>query len=385
MDSGSMNKPQAGGPPEDGDAPACESRPPMRLGDLQKTITMAQIAKAAGVSQGAISSLLNDRDYGIRVSEKTRERVFKVCREMGYLPNDLRAVVRMYPELGEFALLVSSKYAGGLAHPFVARIAAAALNAVPESLRSITIGYYDESLDYAAAPEHLPHPVATGTVSKFIFIGPPNASLIQTVTKRGHAVVALGQDVALPGVHSIAFDFPNASQLAIEHLHKLGHKRLAVISGPFGSADVAIHELNRGVRIACEKLGIVVEPHNILYGDLTPAAGVAALDTILARKPEATAIFCFSDCAAAGVLARACECGRKIPEQLSLIACGDDPTASVLFPALTTIRLPVEEMAARGVTQLESLTRGHGLDDPQKTLLPVHLIERGTCAPFKGA
>ena len=46
---------------------------------------MAQIAKAAGVSQGAISSLLNDRDYGIRVSEKTRERVFRVCREMGYM------------------------------------------------------------------------------------------------------------------------------------------------------------------------------------------------------------------------------------------------------------------------------------------------------------
>ncbi len=48
---------------------------------------MADIAKAAGVSQGAISSLLNDRDYGIRVSDKTRERVFRVCREMGYMPN----------------------------------------------------------------------------------------------------------------------------------------------------------------------------------------------------------------------------------------------------------------------------------------------------------
>src|SRR5215218_9295075 len=64
------------------------SRVPRQLSDLQKTITMAQIAKAAGVSQGAISSLLNDRDYGIRVSEKTRERVFRVCREMGYMPND---------------------------------------------------------------------------------------------------------------------------------------------------------------------------------------------------------------------------------------------------------------------------------------------------------
>ena len=88
-------------------------RCPSKLGDLHKTITMAQIAKAAGVSQGAISSLLNDRDYGIRVSEKTRERVFKVCREMGYIPNDLRAVVRMYPELGDCCLLIPSSSHGG--------------------------------------------------------------------------------------------------------------------------------------------------------------------------------------------------------------------------------------------------------------------------------
>ena len=380
-----MNSPHAGAPPEDGDVSASGTRAPLKLGDLQKTITMAQIAKAAGVSQGAISSLLNDRDYGIRVSEKTRERVFKVCRDMGYMPNDLRAVVRMYPELGEFALLVSSKYAGGLAHCFVARVAAAALAAVPETLRSITIGLYDETLDYAAEPDRLPHPVATGTVSKFIFVGPPNSSLIQTVTKRGHAVVSLGQEVALPGVHSIAFDFQSASRLAIEHLHKLGHKRLAIISGPFGSADVATNELNGGVRLACERLGIHVEPHNIIYGDLTPAAGAAALDTLLARKPEATAIFCLSDAAAAGVLARAHACGREIPAQLSLLACGDDPAASLLFPSLTTIHLPVEEMAARGVQQLENLTRGRGLDDPKKTVLPVRLIERATCAPPKAA
>ena len=116
-----------------------ETKGPRKLTDLHKTITMAQIAKAAGVYQGAISSLLNDRDYGIRVSEKTRERVFKVCREMGYIPNDLRAVVRMYPELGDFALLISSRFAGGLTHPTAARVAAAIIEAVPPPVRSLTL------------------------------------------------------------------------------------------------------------------------------------------------------------------------------------------------------------------------------------------------------
>src|SRR5213592_3081551 len=98
-----------------------------------KTITMADIARESGVSQGAISSLLNDRDYGIRVSEKTRERVFKVCREMGYIPNDLRAVVRMYPELGDFCLLLSTAIEGGLFDPFVHRLVASAMAAVPDA------------------------------------------------------------------------------------------------------------------------------------------------------------------------------------------------------------------------------------------------------------
>src|SRR6187402_1845135 len=115
-----MNSPQEDPPNLRGERTQSDSRIPRTFGDLpQKTITMAQIAKAAGVSQGAISSLLNDRDYGIRVSDKTRERVFKVCREMGYVPNDLRAVVRMYPELGDFCLMVSNRVAGGLRDPFL--------------------------------------------------------------------------------------------------------------------------------------------------------------------------------------------------------------------------------------------------------------------------
>ena len=122
---------------------------------------MAQIAKAAGVSQGAISSLLNDRDYGIRVSEKTRERVFKVCREMGYMPNDLRAVVRMYPEVGDLCLLLATSLTEGLTDPFVARLTKAAMDAISDSSRPLTLAFYEPGRDYVAArPEGLPHPAA---------------------------------------------------------------------------------------------------------------------------------------------------------------------------------------------------------------------------------
>src|ERR1700712_2288500 len=146
-----------------------ESRPPKEMGDLQKAITMAQIAKAAGVSQGAISSLLNDRDYGIRVSEKTRERVFKVCREMGYIPNDLRAVVRMYPELGEYCLLIASTVTDGLGDPFVGRLTQSPMSAVGDPSHPLTLAIYEPTREYFGHPDDLPHPVRSGVASKFLF------------------------------------------------------------------------------------------------------------------------------------------------------------------------------------------------------------------------
>ncbi len=129
---------------EDGQDTSLDGRNRMmgRHGDHHKTATMATIAKAAGVSQGAISSLLNDRDYGIRVSDKTRERVFKVCRELGYVPNDLRAVVRMYPDMGEICLLFSRDLGGVLKDPFTARVAEAAMSASSDPSHPISFAEY---------------------------------------------------------------------------------------------------------------------------------------------------------------------------------------------------------------------------------------------------
>lgn len=377
-----MNLPSLGASPGQGDSLPAESRVPQKMGDLQKAITMAQIAKAAGVSQGAISSLLNDRDYGIRVSEKTRERVFKVCREMGYLPNDLRAVVRMYPEMGDHALLVSSRYIAGMADPLVARMGAALVEAMPEADRRLTIASYDESLDYLAEPARLPQPVTSGVVSKFLFLGRPNASLLQSLSKRGFPAVILGHEIALPGVECIVPDFAAASRMSIERLFELGHQRLAIVSAPFGSTDPDVIEFNRGIRMAYEKFGVAIDAQNILYGDLSQQAGATALASLLERPNPPSALFCMSDAAAAGVLGCAQRRGLRVPGQLSVIGCSDDPIAALLQPALTTVRLPITEMATRAIQECERLVRLGTFSAGHTTLLPVQLVERDSCAPF---
>jgi DNA-binding LacI/PurR family transcriptional regulator len=360
--------------------PTGDEESPRRNPDFSRTITMAQIAKAAGVSQGAISSLLNDRDYGIRVSERTRERVFKVCREMGYLPNDLRAVVRMYPELGDFCLLLATDLGSAAADPSLARIASATVQAVPGETRSLTMAKYETDVDYVAHPEKLPAPVRVGVASKFVCFGRLNQSLIHAITKRGLPLILLGANVPQLGVISFQPDYPMASQLAIEHLGKLGHQRIAIVSGPFGTTEASVIELNRGVRLAFEKMGVAMEAQHVVYGDLTYTAGVAAADALLDRTPAPTAIFCMSDAVAAGVIARAVARGVRVPEQLSVVGCGDDPVCGLTLPSLTSVHLPYEEMASRGVVDLDRLIRFPGLPEPKLTTVPVRFVERGSTA-----
>lgn len=381
-----MNPPQEDSPNLQGEKGQSDSRIPRSLGDLpQKTITMAQIAKAAGVSQGAISSLLNDRDYGIRVSEKTRERVFKVCREMGYIPNDLRAVVRMYPELGDFCLLISNAIRGGILNPFVARTVQAATQAISDSSHPLTIAFYDERTDYSSVEiDDLPHPVRAGVTSKFICYGPPNLSLFQVLTRRGLPVVSLGYEVPLAGVHSIVPDYPRASRLAVEHLFKLGHQHIAIVSGPFGTTDSEIIELHQGVKQAYDEFGVPIEAQNIVYTDLTYEGGKAALDELLGHPLKASAVFCLGDALAAGVIARAQERGLQVPADLSVIGCSDDACSILTSPALTTVHIPAEKMAESAIHEADRLVKEGAASEPRKQSLPVRLVERASTAAPKG-
>ncbi len=380
-----MKSPNEAASPDPDSGPIAGGKGPMKLGDLQKNITMAQIAKQAGVSQGAISSLLNDRDYGIRVSEKTRERVFKVCRELGYIPNDLRAVVRMYPEFGDFCLLMSDQVAKGVARPICARMIGGAFGAVPDDAHSLTVCDYREQYDYLTDLETLPHAVRSGVVSKFICYGSPNSSLLQTLNKRGFPVVSVGYDAPVSGVISIVPDYARAARLAIEHLVQLGHRHIAIVSGAFGTSDWPILELNRGVRVACEELRIPLEAHNIVYGSLAADEEPAELREMLTHKPAPTAVFCMSDGAASAVLAMAASLGIDTPGQLSVIGCGDDPCARYMQRQLSTVRIPIEELGAAAVQQIDRMVREPLPSEPARIVLGVELKARETTAPAQRA
>lgn len=374
-----MNVPtEAGSSGSEGESPETGLSLPVPQ-EAVRSITMATVARVVGVSQGAISSLLNERDYGIRVSEKTRSRVFRVCRDLGYVPNDLRAVVRIYPELGDTCLMISDRIPGGLANAFVARVAAAVMTNTTHRPVGIAAILYNETQEYGF--DQLPSPLKHGTASKVIGVGGVNSSICRVVGSRGLPAIVLGHVLQIPGTTSIVPDYLAAARLALDLLMRQGHKRVGIVGGPFGSPEHRLLEMNRAIGAIASELGLVVDAPDVFQSDLSFQAGVAAADSMLVRETRPTGLICLSEAAAAGVLAQARSRGFSIPRQLSVLAISDHAGPPASCVPLTAVVLPADEMGAVAVREAERQVFGGIPDTAMKIVVPVQLIERESCGP----
>lgn len=345
-----------------------------------KTVTMAAVARVAGISQGAISSLLNDRDYGIRVSPRTRERVFKICRDLGYVPNDLRALVRIFPELGETCLLVSDRIPKGIANPFVSRLTAALMERAARQPASIAVIFYDETKEYDAATG-MPGPLKHGTASRVMGVGNVNQAILNTVHARHHPAIVFGHNAHVPGVTSVVPDYARAAVLALELLVRNGHRRIGIVSGPFGAHDPRLAEISMAMSDAAAQVGITIDPADIFSGDLSFEAGVSAVAHLRDQECGATALVCFSECAAVGVIAGAGMMGMHIPEKLSVVTFADQDGPLESCIAVSAVVLPVADLAAAAVEEADRQIREGLPTDAAKITIDVRLVERATCGP----
>ena len=377
-----MSNPSEGGAPESPEGSPKPNNSARGKEEKVKPVTMSAVADAVGVSQGAISSLLNDRDYGIRVSNTTRDRVFKTCRDLGYIPNDLRAVVRIYPEQGETCLLISTRITGGLSNSFVARAAGAVMAKTSAQPASISVIHYDETQVYTI--DDLPSPLRHGTASKVICIGEANPSICKVIHDRFLPAVFLGHFSEIPGTTSIAPDYAEAARLAIQCLVQRGHQRVGIVPGPFGTPEPRLSELNRAIANAASDAGLRIDDQDVFHGDLSFEAGMSVIDAMLSRHTSPTALLCLSEAAAAGVMAGAHSRHIPIPEQLSVLAFADHsgPLASCI--PLTAVILPAEETAATAVREAERQVLAGIPEAAEKIVIGVQLIERESCGPAKG-
>ena len=213
-----------------------------------------------------------------------------------------------------------------------------------------------------------------------ITLGVANLSLCAAILTHEYPGVHIGAEAAIPGFTSIVPEYARASRQAIEMLLALGHKQIAILSGPFGSTDPAVIELNFGIRAAYDAIKTPIEAQNVVYGDSSFEHGVASTDILLVRPQKPTAIFCFSTLVAAGVLHRAQARGLSIPGDLSVVAFGDASFAPILHPPLTTVLISAEEIAAKALGDLETRIQDQDIALTRRLAVASAILERESCA-----
>ena len=306
-----------------------------------KRVTIREVADAAGVSPAAVSYALR----GIQVSEETQERVRKVATELGYEANPIARALAS-GRTGMVGILGPS-----LEDLWQQRLVAEAGRALLEH------DHYALILDAGGDPDRqrtLGNQLRDQHVDGLILSPVDPSDEFWTELAESLAVVSIGD--ALPGrgaAGEVLFDNRTGVRRALEHLHGLGHRRIAVLRPPGSPTNDRPAEVYVGAE--AERLGLEIEVVSARY-ELDEATQVAREALTGAHRP--TAAFCFSDSIAYGVYAAARELGLKIPGELSVIGYDDHPVSILLAPPLTSFSWDTERLVEVAVGMVLSAIDG---------------------------
>jgi LacI family transcriptional regulator len=331
-----------------------------------KRVTIREVADAAGLSPAAVSYALR----GIQVSEETQERVRKVADELGYEANAIaRALASgrsgmvgiLGPTLEDLWQQRLAAEAGRvlLDHDRYALILDA--GADPERQRNLAVQLRDQQVDGLI-------------VSPIDPSDPFWAELAASLP-----IVSIGDSLAgAAAVGEVLFDNRTGVRQALEHLHELGHHRIAVLSPPGSPTTDRPAELV--VSAEAERLGLDVEVVPTAY-ELEDATELARGLLEAPRRP--TAAFCFSDSIAYGVYAAAQELGIAIPGQLSVIGYDDHPISALLSPPLTSFSWGSKRLVERAIGLLLTAIDATP-SSRRRVVITPELCDRGSTAPPSG-
>lgn len=162
------------------------------------------------------------------------------------------------------------------------------------------------------------------------------------------------------------------------HLLRLGHKRVATITGPQNM--IAGYDRFEGYRKALEERKIAFSPELVAECDFTEESAYVATQRLLLAKP--TAIFVASDTMAEGALRALRDAGLRVPQDVAIVGYDDMPHASRTTPPLTTIRQPTDQMGSLAVDTLIDIIHNPGVHK-RHVILPIEMVIRESCGALK--
>jgi LacI family transcriptional regulator, galactose operon repressor len=341
-----------------------------------KRVTSLDVAKRAGVSRTTVSFVLNNV-VGMQISQETRKRVLEAARELGYVP-DAAAQALASGRSSTVGLLLARRSNVIASDMFLTQIMEVLVREVNRQGMRLLLEVIE---DYERQESYLKL-VRSNSLDGVIYSGPRfNDAALSFLVEHGVPTVLMG---TLPDSPYCFVDIDNraAAKRAVAHLISLGHKRVACLTNA-NPSYVAAFERLQGYQDALAETGQPLELELIYYGDFDPESGYHRMNNLLDVKPLPTAVFVASDVVAFGAMAAIRERGLRIPEDIALVGFDDVPVSRYIEPSLTTVQLPVMELARIATEMVVSLIRGEKLEHSQ-VLLDASLVVRRSCGAGKG-
>ena len=322
--------------------------------------TLEDVAKVAQVSTATISRSINEPD---KVARETRERIEQAIEVLGYTPN-----------FGGRVLASNRSNIVGAVIPTMANaMFASGLQVFQEVLSQSSYNLLVASSGYNTDTElqQIKSLVAQGA-DGLLLIGsarPDDTTRFLKLRKIPYVIAWCYQNDN--SRHFAGFDNTKAAALITREVLNKNHRQIAVIAGHSAQNDRSKNRIAGVTKtIAAQKKAKLL---SVVETDYTLDAGGNAFETIMSRGKKPTAIICGNDVLAAGVIVRARQLGADIPGEISVTGFDDIALATVVSPALTTVRVPQLEMGRSAAELMLELLSGNR---PQNVELQTKIVHR---------
>jgi LacI family repressor for deo operon, udp, cdd, tsx, nupC, and nupG len=329
--------------------------------EVPRSVTIKEVAAQLGVSPSTISRALARPEM---LSTKTRVRVLEAVERLGYHPNliardlrrqETRLIYVVVPTLSPFFLDVFRGVERG----------------ARETGYAIVMGYTDR--DVGREQLYLDQ-IASRRGDGVILVTSADPNALLTRTKLMPPVVAALEEIEGLRAPAVRVDHRKGAVDATNHLLTLGHRHVAHIGGP--ERQLIARHRREGFQEAMERAGLDPNAFPYLTGDYVVGWGEQAMEALLICNPLPTAIFAGNDEIAIGAIRAMTRVGLRVGRDISVIGFDDMRIASLYEPAVTTIRVPTEELGYRSMLAL--VDQLHGDTSAADLVLPTSLVIRAT-------
>ncbi len=340
---------------------------------IDMAITIRDVAKLAGASVTAVSATLNGSRHGtIRVSEATRERIYAAAAQLGYVGNPIAKSLAT----GKTKVIgVMLPYADAFVdqNPFCAQV-------MSGIMREVVHGHYNLMLYTATSGVDLDRAamLVDSRIEGLLLVMPPKDGAIFVKCKKRNIPFVSILEEPREDHWSVNADDYTGGRIAAEHLIKLGHRRIAHLSG---SVDVNTSAPRKqGFLDAMNEAGIEVPSELLVPSGFDWKLGYHSTQRLLDlgndRMP--TAIFAANDLCADGAIRAIRSSGMSVPDDIAVVGFDDTRFAEMTQPPLTTVHMPIEEMGELAARMMIRRLEGNTDIDPNP-VLPVSLTIRQSC------